>query len=194
MEQRGGTLSIKEAIAATVQVLDGLHYAHTEKNLIHRDIKPANMFLTSTPQRKTIVKLGDYGLAKNFDLAGLSGQTLTGNSMGTPVFMPRQQVLNFKYALPDVDIWATAASLYHMLTATYPRDFGGQDPFITVLQSQPIPIEQRNPDIPDALANVINLALKDNPQLHFKSALDFKNTLLAAYRQQPNSKYSRLHN
>ncbi|GAB4524795.1 MAG: hypothetical protein Tsb0014_03590 [Pleurocapsa sp.] len=182
MKKRGGKLPIDEAINIITQVLDGLHYAHTEKNLIHRDIKPGNIFLTTTPDRKTIVKLGDYGLAKNFDMAGLSGQTLTGNAMGTPVFIPRQQVLNFKYALPDVDIWATAASLYNMLTGTYPRDCKGQDPFIAVLQSQPIPIKKRNPAIFDALANVIDLALKDNPQLHFKSALDFKNSLLEVYQ------------
>ena len=184
MQQRGGKLSIKEALFITTQILDGLHYAHTKKNLVHRDIKPANIFLTDSPNQdgKTLVKLGDYGLAKNFDMAGLSGQTLTGSSMGTPVFMPRQQVLNFKYALPDVDIWATAATLYYMLTGKYPRSFAGQDPFIAILQSQPVPIRQRESTISEPLANVIDLALIDNPELHFKTALDFKNTLLNVQR------------
>ena len=34
--------------------------------------------------------------------------------------MPRQQVINFKYAGPEVDVWATAATLYTMLTGGYP--------------------------------------------------------------------------
>lgn len=184
MHQRGGKLSVKEALFITMQILDGLHYAHCQKNLVHRDIKPGNIFLADSPNEdgKTQVKLGDYGLAKNFDMAGLSGQTLTGSAMGTPVFMPRQQVLNFKYALPDVDVWATAATLYYMLTGSYPRNFSGKDPFIAILQSQPIPIQQRKPSIPNALANVIDLASIDNPELHFKSAEDFKNTLLDVER------------
>jgi serine/threonine protein kinase len=38
-------------------------------------------------------------------------------------------LIQYKYAKPDVDVWAMAASLYFMLTARYPRDFPkGQDP------------------------------------------------------------------
>lgn len=69
-----------------------------------------------------------------------------------------------------------------MLTGSYPRNFSGKDPFIAILQSQPIPIQQRKPSIPNALANVIDLASIDNPELHFKSAEDFKNTLLDVER------------
>jgi hypothetical protein len=59
-----------------------------------------------------VLKIGPYGLAKAFDLAGLSGQTFTWTKMGTPVlFMSRQQVLDFKHALPEVDVWASPACL-----------------------------------------------------------------------------------
>jgi serine/threonine protein kinase len=72
-----------------------------------------------------VVKIGAYGLVKAFDLAGLSGQTFTATKMGTPVFMSRRQVLDFKHALPEVDVWASAACLYNMLTGYFPRDFVG---------------------------------------------------------------------
>ena len=178
MQARGGKLSLNEATKIVLQVLDGLHYAHTENNLVHRDIKPGNIFLT-VKDKQLVAKLGDYGLAKAFDLAGLSGQTLTGTKMGTPVFMPRQQVLDFKYVQPDVDIWATVATLYYMLTAEYPRNFVGIEPMLAILKTQPVPIRDRNPDVPEYLADLIDLALKDYPELHFKSAMEFKNTLLA---------------
>jgi serine/threonine protein kinase len=55
---------------------------------------------------------------------------MTGTKAGTPVFIPRQQLLNFKYVQQDVDIWATAACLYNMLTGTYPRNVSGNDPFL----------------------------------------------------------------
>ena len=124
-----------------------------------------------------MVKIGDYGLSKAFDLAGLSGQTLTGTKMGTPAFMPRQQVLNFKAELPEIDIWATAACLYNMLTGYFPRDFTG-DPWLSVLQNNPVPILQRHPGIPQKLAKVIDLALQEKPQIYFQTAdLDPPETL-----------------
>ena len=127
MKLRGGKLAPDEAIPIILQILDALQYAHVEKGLVHRDLKPANIFL-ALKNGQTVAKLGDYGIAKAFDGAGLSGQTMTGTLGGTPVFMPRQQVLDFKYAQPEVDIWASAATLYYMLTGFYPRDFGEMDP------------------------------------------------------------------
>lgn len=194
MQQQGGKLHIDIAVAITLQILHGLEYSHNAeipyvklsnggfgkgKGLVHRDLKPSNIFLTYS-DRKLIAKIGDYGLAKAFDLAGLSGQTLTGAKAGTPVFMPRQQLLNFKYVQPEVDIWATAACLYNMLTGTYPRDFTSNDPFLTVLQNDPVPIRQRDVTIPHKLAEVIDLALIDKPEIYFKNVVNFKQALLAA--------------
>ena len=130
------------------QVLKGLAYAHevqlsgipakdgrktAVRGLVHRDVKPANIFLQRNP-KGVVAKIGDYGLAKAFDLAGLSGHTVAGAVGGTPYFMPRQQVLKFKFARPEVDVWAAAASLYYMLTGNLPRDFKEEDdPWVTVL-------------------------------------------------------------
>jgi eukaryotic-like serine/threonine-protein kinase len=188
--QRGGRLPIDDAVSIILQVLEGLEYAHNAeistkisgslgkgKGLVHRDLKPGNIFLAnvgSTP----IAKLADYGLAKAFDLAGLSGQTRSGSRAGTPAFMPRQQVINFKYAKPEVDVWASAASLYYMLTGTCPRDFQrGQDPWLVVLQTNAVPIRQRDSLIPERLAEVIDQALVDNPSIHFRSVAEFRETL-----------------
>jgi len=192
IRQRGGRLLIDEAVSIILQVLDGLEYAHNAeipnvklttgslgkgKGLVHRDLKPGNIFLAnigSTP----IAKLADYGLAKAFDLAGLSGQTRSGSRAGTPAFMPRQQVINFKYAKPEVDVWASAASLYYMLTGTCPRDFQrGQDPWLVVLQTNAVPIRQRDSLIPERLAEVIDQALVDNPSIYFRSVAEFRQTL-----------------
>lgn len=176
LEQRGDTLPQQEAVEMILQALDGLQYAH-EQGFVHRDVKPANLFLTEAGPAR-LVKVGDYGLAKAFDTAGLSGQTRTGAVSGTPVFMPRQQVINFKYAKPEVDVWALAASLYQALTGVFPREFPrGRDPWMQVLQSDAVPIRQRNPAIPKPLAQVIDQALKDRPEIGFKSARAFKEAL-----------------
>ncbi|MEO5358013.1 MAG: serine/threonine-protein kinase [Nitrospirae bacterium YQR-1] len=195
MLARGGKLDVDEATTLVLQSLDGLHYAHTLeipnvkladssivtlKGLIHRDIKPTNIFLTETGGVR-ISKIADFGLGKAFDAAGLSGYTRTGASAGTPVFMSRQQVINFKYSKPEADVWAMAASFYYMLTGRFPRDFPkGKDPWYIVLQSKPVSILKRNPNIPKKLAEVIDEALIDQPEIKFKTALDFKRALEGA--------------
>lgn len=178
MAYRQGALKLEEATNIILQVLDGLEYAHTEMGLIHRDIKPDNIFLVED-NGELIAKLGNYGIAKSFDLAGLSGQTATGSNIGTPYFMAKQQVIDFKYDKPDVDIWALAATLYFMLTCSYPREFTTDDnPLFSVLKTKPTPIRERDESIPQALAELIDLALDDNAILHFQDALSFKNALL----------------
>lgn len=193
MQKSGWRLPLKTAVDITIQVLEGLIYAHSvvvprmqldheklnqAKGLVHQDLNPNNI-LISQINDELEVKIGDYGLSKAFDLAGLSGQTLTGTKTGTPAFMPRQQVLDFKHELPEIDIWATAACLYNLLTGYFPRDFTG-DPWLSVLQNKPVPIRQRNNSIPKKLADVIDLALQEKPQIHFQTAEEFKQALLDA--------------
>lgn len=120
MAKQGGKLPIDDALRIALQSLDGLEYSHHVKvpevklkdgrvkkarGLVHRDLKPGNIFLCGSGPN-AIAKIADYGMSKAFDKAGLSGQTRTGTAAGTPAFMPRQQVVNFKYSKPPVDVWA----------------------------------------------------------------------------------------
>ncbi len=103
---------------------------------------------------------------------------LSGNAVGTPYFMPRQQVLDYKYAKPEVDVWAAAACLYVMISGYAPRNFVGLDPFRAVLDNDAVPIRDRTSSIPKPLAKVIDRALIDNPEIYYKSAAEFKQALL----------------
>ncbi|MBE9234266.1 protein kinase [Cuspidothrix issatschenkoi LEGE 03284] len=191
MQQLGGKLPVDMALGIILQVLDGLIYTHNAeipyvklvdggykpgKGLVHRDLKPSNIFLSNI-DGKLVAKIGDYGLAKSFDLAGLSGQTLTKSIGGTPGFIPRQQVLKYRESQPAVDVWASAACLYNMLTGYVPRNFT-KDPFMDILENDPVPILQRNGNIPKKLAEVIDLALIEKPQIYFDSAEKFKKALI----------------
>lgn len=186
LRERGGTLPPDEAVPITLQLLDGLHHAHTSeltpegaRGLVHRDIKPSNVLLAGS--RPRLIKIGDFGLAKAFDRAGLSGLTATGTAAGTVAYMPRVQLVNYKYAKPEVDVWAAAATLYRMLTGAAPRDFPpSTDPFVVVLQEPAVPIRERDRSIPGRLADVIDEALIDNPRIAVTSADDFKRALREA--------------
>jgi eukaryotic-like serine/threonine-protein kinase len=195
LRDAGRRLPIDEAVEITAQALTGLAYAHAvpvpgvrradgkveaSRGLVHRDIKPSNILLAGTGARAT-VKLADFGLAKAFDGAGLSGHTRTGSVGGTVAYMSRQQILDYKFAKPEVDVWAMAATLYHMLTGSTPRDFPPhKDPITVVLREPAIPIREREPSVPRRLAAVVDAALVDTPRIAVTSADEFRTALIDA--------------
>ncbi len=147
------------------------------KGLVHRDLKPAKLFLTG----QRIVKIGNYGLARAFDETGLSGGTRTGAVAGTWEFICREQVVHCNRPGPEMDVWAMAASLYNVLTSCVPRDFpSDQDPWLAVLENPAVPILQRDPRLPPRLAQVIDQALVEEPEMLFKSAAAFREALEGA--------------
>lgn len=188
-----GTVAVPEAVGLIVQVLDALSYAHdvelpsvplsgggsrSARGLVHRDLKPGNLLLTAGPA--PIVKVADFGLAKAFELAGLSGHTSSGTLLGTPSFCPRQQMINARDVGPEVDVWATAACLYYLLTRSYVRHHPAGDDVLTTIMQQPVvPIRRRRPDLPEALADLIDHALVEEPAVPAWSAAEFRDALLA---------------
>jgi serine/threonine protein kinase len=175
VENAGGRLAPETVVPLAIQALEALEYAH-DTGIVHRDLSPHNILLTGNPP--TTVKLCDFGLAKAFDEAGLSGLTRTGTTAGKPYFMPRQQVVNFRHARPDVDVWALAACLYHALTGYYPRDFPiFKDPWQVVLQTNPVPIRKRDPTVPPPLAAAIDEALREPSDRPGQTAAQFRQAL-----------------
>lgn len=175
LERRGGKLALKEAGPIILQALDGLAFAH-EKGFVHRDLKPQNILLTAN--EGGVAKVSDFGLAKSFQQAGFSGMTATGTLAGTPVFMPREQLTNFKFVKPVSDVWSMGATLYFMLTAEFPRDFRkGQDPMEVILRGEMVPMRKRDPSIPQAIAEVIDRAIADKVKDRYQTAAEFREAL-----------------
>ncbi|MEV7025159.1 protein kinase [Kitasatospora sp. NPDC093558] len=184
----GGRLPADEALRITLQALDGLEHAHGQ-GVVHRDLSPSNILLHRTAggagagagNEVSTAKVADFGLAKAFDQAGLSGLTRTGAVAGKPTYSARQQVIDFRNASPGVDLWALAACLYQMLTGTVPRDFPREkDPWYVVLREAAVPIREREAGVPRALAAVIDEALDERPGRGFASAAELREALTQA--------------
>jgi serine/threonine protein kinase len=182
------------SLGIMLPVLDGLHYIHNVKlaaskeqarlspesrGLVHRDLKPANIFLGGPKGR--VPKIADIGVGKLYNNSLTYSHTRTGSVAGSPATMPRQQVMDFKNAGPEVDIWAAAASLYKLMTGDYPRDFPEEeDPWRVVINKSPVPILERNPSIPANLARAVDLALVDSPAIRHQEAQSLKAALVDA--------------
>ncbi|MGE6838468.1 protein kinase domain-containing protein [Streptomyces niveus] len=177
LQHHGGRIPVNDAVRLTIQVLGGLAHAHRQ-GVVHRDVSPHNILLSRDPDGALIAKVSDFGLAKAFDLAGFSGLTSTGATAGKPTYQPRQQVINFREAAPAVDVWAAAACLYRMVTGACPRDFPtDRDPWLAVLQHAAVPVRQRDPRIPAGLAQVLDRALVDDPEIGIQDAEELSRVL-----------------
>jgi len=173
MKQRGGTLDFNEVLQIGIGALVGLAHAHTQ-GTVHRDLKPENLLLDDSGA----VKISDFGLAKSFLDAGFSGLTVTDTIGGSPVFMPREQLINFKWTRPVSDIWSLGATLYHALTGRYPRPIlRGQDPLLAILQNPVTPITEHRPELPEWFTAVLEKALSEEPEGRYEDGAEFLTAL-----------------
>ena len=172
-----GRFPVKEACRLSCQMLRGLGQAH-QHGFVHRDIKPENILIANMPENPT-VKISDFGLAKSFRGVGLSGLTFSGEMRGTVPFMPPEQMLDFKTVTPLADLYATAATLYYLLTCQYVYDepTGGGDLIRMLLEEPSIPVRTRRPDVDPALAEVIEKCLARDPKVRYPDATSMRRAL-----------------
>lgn len=176
LEDRRRPLEAREAGPLMLDALAGLAHAHA-RGFVHRDLKPANVLLAA-PGRGA--KIADFGFAKNFEKAGLSGMTRTGTTAGTYPFMPREQLINFKDVKPASDVFSLGATFYFLLTGSLPRDMPpSRDPLEVILENAIVPIRQRDPMVPPVLAAVIDQSVAPRPQDRYETAVEFHAALAA---------------
>jgi serine/threonine-protein kinase len=168
---------IATACGLVCQVLEGLGYAH-ELGFVHRDIKPANL-LVSREGGQLGARLADFGLAKNFENAGLSGMTHEGALLGTVPFMAPEQATRARFARPGVDIYSMGATLYNLLTGQLPHDFSKRkDPLAVIQTDEPISPQRHCPWLPEGLVGLLLKALARDPADRFATAADMRQALL----------------
>ncbi len=177
LNERSGKRRIQFAASIACQVLEALRYAH-RLGFVHRDIKPANVLLTREAQRMR-TKLADFGLSKNFENGGFSGITRQGDIRGSLPYMPPEQIIDCRFSKPCGDIYSTGATLYRLLSDKFPHEFPESvDPFAVILDRPIIPLQERCPELPSGLVDVVHQALARDPAKRFESANAMHQALL----------------
>jgi eukaryotic-like serine/threonine-protein kinase len=172
-----GRYPVNHACRMACQVLKGLEEAH-RLGFVHRDIKPENILVGRQPEG-LVAKISDFGLAKSFRGLGLSGLTFSGEMRGTVPFMPPEQMLDFKTVLPSGDLYATAATLYYLLTCQfiYDETADAGDLIRMLLEESPVPVQERRPDVPAGLAAVLRKCLARDPKARYPTATEMRKAL-----------------
>jgi serine/threonine-protein kinase len=126
------------------------------------------------PTSRGVARVADFGMSKSFQMAGLSGMSMTGKTAGTPVFMPPEQIVNFKYVKPVSDVFSMGTTMYYLLTGAFPFEFTAKrDPMDVILNDDVIPIRKRLAAIPKPLAAVIDRAVTKKHKDRFLDAGEF---------------------
>lgn len=107
-----GTIPERILSLISAQILNGLHYLHSEKRIIHRDIKPANILVNT----KGEVKIADFGMAGHKDG---TEQTQWETFLGTYTYMSPERIKGQKHSF-DSDIWSVGLSIAECALGKFP--------------------------------------------------------------------------
>ena len=154
-----------EAVGICLQITQALVHIHA-LDIIHRDIKPANILVSVDADGRRLAKLADLGLAKQLDEGAdvVGGLTMEGKPLGSPAYMPPEQVRNAKDATRHSDLYGIGASLYAAITGFRPFDGRtGYEVMANVLTKEVVPPQVTQPDLPPALNALILRCLSKDP-------------------------------
>jgi len=182
-------LSPKEIVSLLADSLVGLEYFHRQ-GYVHRDLKPENILLAKKNGQR-IPKIADFGFARSFEKHG-GTITRTGEFAGTWMYMPPEQIIDFKGAKPPLDVYAMGATVYVLLSGWWPLpDFPsfsavqqGRVGILKrsipqmILHDRRVPLEERRPDLPRALCRVVDKAIATEVRNRYQSAEEFRQALL----------------
>jgi serine/threonine-protein kinase len=162
-----GELPIVDAAELVRQACTGVQAAH-DAGIVHRDLKPDNLFIIEKDGHP-FVKILDFGVSK-FDpeLTGGLGMTQEGATLGTPFYMPPEQIRGETHIDARADIYALGVILYECV--------GGNRPFnadtlahlaVLIHEGKPLPITELRPDLPARFAEVVHRAMaRDKDKRH----------------------------
>jgi len=158
-----GTLTVMEAAAYAKQACSGLAAIHAA-GIIHADIKPSNLLLTSTSSGPR-VKIVDFGAAHTRTQAPRKGL------VGSPSFMPPEQLRDEPSLGERRDLWALGAALFTLLAGRSPFERRYLTETWQAILSGDVPdLRALRTDVPRALSAVVERCLATDPSRRFASA------------------------
>jgi len=180
-----GAVPPRLTVEIAVQALMGLDHLHS-MGLIHRDISPENIMLSQDHHGKLLVKVIDFGIAKQLsegDGGQGQGLTQTGMFLGKLKYASPEQAGFLKdgeHLDPRSDLYSFGIVMYEMLAGRAP--FNATNPHGYILKhvtEKPAPIAETNPGtkVPPQLESIIMKSLEKSRDNRYETAEEFASAL-----------------
>ena len=171
-----GPFTPERAVRIVCQILSSLAEAHGQ-GIVHRDIKPDNVLLTTTPTGEEWAKVTDFGIAKVVSGADVATLTASGTVVGTPRYVSPEQVRGEALDARS-DLYSVAVVLYELLAGAPPFDDATpMSLLVRHMQDAPPLLQERAPQVPDALAHVVHWALEKGREARPQTARELYDAL-----------------
>lgn len=170
----GGTCVPATAVGAYIaQIAEGLQYAHSQ-NIIHRDLKPENLLLDEHMQ----ILIADFGIALK----------------GSRQFTEKEMAGTFAYTAPEQlkgkprrasDQYALGIMVYEWLVGKVPFEGTDAEVISQHYSTPPSSLRDKNPQVPQAVEQVVLKALAKDPSQRFASVREFAEVFQHAVEMTP---------
>ncbi len=153
-----------------LQLIEVVAHAHRHQ-VMHRDIKPNNIII----QPDGVLKLLDFGAAKI-----LKDKDISATVVGSRPFMAPEQIMGESERRSD--IWAIGVLMYLLYTGDLPFYSEVEKLLIDqILEQEPVPPREENPEIPPPLEEIILKCLKKKVGERYPHALALRDDLLRQF-------------
>lgn len=176
-------LSCELSMTILLEAAKALAYAHG-MGVIHRDIKPGNILIS----RKGEIKLADFGIATTEEEED-SSLTREGMTLGTPCYMPPEQIENARNVDPRADLYSLGVMLYEMVTGKkpYPGNFSPET-VLAIRKGKYRRPRKLNRTIHPFTERLIRKLMQPKPSRRFRDAdtlVRYLERHLARFRKEP---------
>lgn len=167
----GRLLPVTQVLEIAARVAEALSYAHGQ-GVVHRDVKPANVMVGLD---SGLVKVMDFGVARVDD----ASRTRTGIVLGTPSYMSPEQMAG-RRTDGRSDLYSLGVMLFQLLTGSLPHEGENMAELMRRIVNEPAPdVRSLRPELPEALADVVALALEKRPEVRYADGVQMAQDLRA---------------
>jgi serine/threonine protein kinase len=163
-------LSPHEAAKLLDSIANAVELAH-KAGIIHRDLKPENIFLARVVgETEEVVKVLDFGIAKDLNPGSGDESTRSGVAIGTPQYMSPEQARGSKLIDHRSDLWSIGVILFRALLGRLPFEGMVAIEILDALANDPIPVPSSiEPSLPADVDRFFARALAREPKERFQT-------------------------